>query len=584
MYGATVRNQTTEFRIWAPNAKSVTLQIRGRGSFPMQPDGGGIFSIEVPASAGDGYFYQPDDHKPLPDPVSRLLPEGVHGPTEIVNPNAFPWTDRNWRGLPFREYIIYELHVGTFSPSGTFEGVRERLAYLKDLGITALELMPVAAFPGERNWGYDGVSLYAVQASYGGPDGLKRLVDAAHGIGMAVILDVVYNHLGNEGNYLGCFGPYFTWKHKTPWGDAINYDDADCTEVRKYVIENALYWVREYHIDGLRLDAIQTIRDDSARHILGEIQRAVQNFAQGCGRTICVVAESDENDAKLVLPQSNGGYGLQGFWSDDFHHSVHAVLTGENAGYYQDFGKPEQIARALNDGYVFQGDYFKFWSKPRGTSAKDVPLSANIICIQNHDQVGNRAKGERLGHLVPRGALKAAAALMLLAPHTPMLFMGEEYGETSPFQFFTDYGDPVLQKAVAEGRRNEFEEFSWDDVPDPQDPATFARSKLHWQLATEDSDLLQWYRALLRIRQEYVVDCERTARAELINGLFKLSIPATEPKLLVYVSLPRSDRQQLEPPALLRSEDDGYVVSISFPVASRHGLENRSILESVRKA
>ena len=584
MHGATPRGGTTEFRLWAPKAKSIMLQVQGKGTFPMAPAGSGFFSAEVPAKTGDRYSFQLDDHKSLPDPVSRLLPEGVHGPTEIVDPNAFQWNDQNWRGLPFTEYVIYELHVGTFSPSGTFADVRERLSYLKDLGVTAIELMPVAAFPGKHNWGYDGVSPYAVQASYGGPDGLKRLVDAAHEMGLAVILDVVYNHLGNEGNYLACFGPYFTSKHKTPWGDAINYDDTDCKEVRKYVVENALYWVREYHIDGLRLDAIQTIRDDSPQHIVSEIQGAVQDFAQSSGRIICVVAESDENESKLVRPQRNGGCGLHGFWSDDFHHSVHAFLTGERSAYYQDFGKPEQIVRALNDGYVFQGEFFKFWGKPRGTPASDVPLMANVICIQNHDQVGNRAQGERLGRLVPRGALKAAAALMLLAPHTPMIFMGEEYGETSPFQFFTDYGDPALQEAVAEGRRKEFEEFNWAEVPDPQDPATFERSKLHWDSVTKDNDLLQWYRALLRIRKEQILGYERTARAELTNDIIQLSIPAAEPRLLVSVSLaPRFDTQSDESSALLHSEEDGYVVSISLAGTSRSDLETRLIPEAARK-
>lgn len=570
MYGATVCGDRTEFRLWAPNAKSVSVQLDGKGTFPMERQAGGVFYAELPVRAGDKYAFELDGRNPLPDPISRLLPEGVHGPTEIVDPRSFHWTDQHWRGLPFLDYIIYELHVGTFSPSGTFDGVRERLQYLKDLGVTAIEIMPVAAFPGERNWGYDGVSLYAVQASYGGPVGLKRLVDAAHQTGLAVILDVVYNHLGNEGNYLRCFGPYFTDKHKTPWGDGINYDDADCEQVRKYAIENALYWVREYHIDGLRLDAIQTIRDDSSPHIVSEIQQVVQQFARESGRAICVVAESDENDTKLVRLQKQGGYGLHGFWSDDFHHSVHTVLTDEKSGYYQDFGNPKQIVRALNDGYVFQGEYFQFWGEARGTPAKDVPLNANVVCIQNHDQVGNRAKGERLGHLVPRGALKAAAALMLLAPHTPMIFMGEEYGETSPFQFFTDYGDPDLQKAVAEGRRKEFKEFNWDEVPDPQDPETFERSKLHWDLASEDNDLLQWYRDLLRIRKEYVIPGERTAHAEITGSTIQLAVPKNEPRLVVSVSF-ASDQMMAEKETpgrmLLRSDDDGYLVSIILPIA-----------------
>jgi maltooligosyltrehalose trehalohydrolase len=582
MYGATICGDRTEFRVWAPNAKRVSVQLDGKGTFPMEPQAGGLFHADIPARAGDKYAYKLDGQQPLPDPVSRLLPGGVHGPSEIVDPKSFHWTDQQWRGLPFSEYIIYELHVGTFSPSGTFDGVRDRLKYLKDLGVTAIEIMPVAAFPGTRNWGYDGVSLYAVQGSYGGPDGLKRLVDAAHQFGLAVILDVVYNHLGNEGNYLRCFGPYFTDKHKTPWGDAINYDDAGCEEVRKYVIENALYWVGEYHIDGLRLDAIQTIRDDSPQHIISEIQQAVQEFSRESGRRICVIAESDENDAKLVRPPSSGGFGLHGFWSDDFHHSVHTVLTGEKFGYYQDFGRPEQIVRALNDGYVFQDEYFQFWGERRGTPAKDVPLNANVICIQNHDQVGNRAKGERMGHLVAHGALKAAAAVMLLAPHTPMIFMGEEYGETSPFQFFTDYGDPALQKAVAEGRRKEFKEFKWDEVPDPQDTETFRRSKLHWNLASEDNDLLQWYRDLLRIRKEYVIPGERTAHAEITGNIIQLAVPKSEPRLMISVAFAPNriaSKNEIPGRTLLRSDEDGYLVSIILLTVAELALEPASMLK-----
>ncbi len=581
MYGANVLGERAEFRLWAPNASSVKLQVEGLGEFQMQRNASGVFTASAPAKAGFRYSYQLDGGNSLPDPVSRLLPEGVHGKTEIVDPDHFQWSDQSWRGLPFSEYIIYELHVGTFTPQGTFDGVRERLPYLKELGVTGIELMPVAAFPGTRNWGYDGVSLYAVQASYGGPEGLKRLVDAAHNLGLAVVLDVVYNHLGNEGNYLRSFGPYFTGKHKTPWGDAINYDDAGAGEVRKYVIENALYWVREYHLDGLRLDAIQTIQDDSPQPIVSEIQEKVQEFAREAGRAICVVAETDENNARLAWPRERGGYGLHGFWSDDFHHSVHAFLTGERSAYYQDFGKPEQIVRALNDGYVFQGEYFKFWQARRGTPPQGLPLNANIVCIQNHDQVGNRAKGERFGHLLPPGAQKAAAALLLLAPHTLMLFMGEEYGERAPFQFFTDYGDPALQKAVAEGRRKEFSGFNWDDVPDPQDPETFERSKLNWELATDDNPMLQWYRELLRLRHKHIIHEERSCRAELVNGQIRVQIPRQEPKLLLTVDFPQDHARQ-KPEAtgtrLLSNEEDGYAVNIySLDPRQAEALRNDSL-------
>ncbi|HLK34213.1 MAG TPA: malto-oligosyltrehalose trehalohydrolase [Terriglobales bacterium] len=580
VYGATLQGGTAELRVWAPHARQVAVRIIGGSDWPMHRSADGTFTVQVPAQDGDRYFYLVDDHKPLPDPVSRLLPEGVHGPTAIVDPSAFCWSDQDWRGLELRDYIIYELHVGTFSAEGTFEGVIQRLDYLKSLGISVIELMPVAAFPGRRNWGYDGVSIYAVQASYGGPDGLKRLVDAAHRVGLAVMLDVVYNHLGNEGNYLRLFGPYFTHHHTTPWGDAINYDDDGCEGVRRYVVENALYWIREYHFDGLRLDATQTIKDDSPLHILAEIQENVQRLATELGRRVCVIAETDENDRRDLLPRAQGGFGMDAVWSDDFHHAVHAYLTAEHEGYYQDFGKGEQIVRALNEGFVFQGEPFKFWNgRRRGTTAAGISLPQHVICTQNHDQVGNRALGERLDALVPRGACKLAAALLLLAPETPLLFMGQEYGETAPFQFFTDYGDPALQKAVREGRRREFEHFVafGGEVPDPQDPQTFENSKLQWPLGSgqwtarrtqqhPQQDMLEWYRKLIELRREVVMSRERTCRAELADRTIVLQVPARDVKLRVIAEFPDSLRQNAPPSPewkqVLASDEDGYQVRI----------------------
>ena len=571
MHGATLQDGTAEFQLWAPNAAKVTLRLVGGPDVPMQRSADDIFSVRARARAGDRYFYLVDDHKPLPDPVSRLLPEGVHGPTEIVDPAAFSWSDDGWRGFGLRDYIIYELHTGTFSPEGTFDGVIQRLDYLKSLGISVIELMPVAAFPGRRNWGYDAVSLYAVQASYGGPDGLKRLVNAAHRAGLAVMLDVVYNHMGNEGNYLRLFGPYFTHHHSTPWGDAINYDDQGCEGVRRFVVENALYWIREYHLDGLRLDATQTIRDDSPVHIVAEIQENVQRMAGELGRRVCVIAETDENDRRYVLPRSQGGFGVDAVWSDDFHHAVHAFLTGEREGYYQDFGGKEQIVRALNHGFAYQGELFKFWNgRKRGTPAEGIPLPAHVICTQNHDQVGNRARGERLDALVPRGASKLIAALLLLAPETPLLFMGQEYGETAPFQFFTDFGDPALQQAVREGRRREFEHFVafGGEVPDPQDPETFHRSKLQWPVPSGQQnhhrEMLDWYRKLIALRRELVIPAERTCRAELTEGAIVLLVPADDPRLQVIAEFPDSQRQPA--PAgwdeLLAADEDGYRVRV----------------------
>ena len=566
MNGANLKNGACEFRVWAPRAKQITLRLIGSGDYTMEPEANGHFRYNAPAKVGDKYFYVVDGHKPVPDPVSRYLPEGVHGPTQVVDPDEFQWHDSAWRGLSLDEYIIYELHVGTFSAAGKFDGVVEKLEYLKhSLGVQVIELMPVAAFPGDRNWGYDGVSPYAVQNSYGGPNSLKRLVDAAHGIGLGVVLDVVYNHLGNEGNYLRMFAPYFTDRHRTPWGEAINYDAPGSEGVRRYFIENALYWIREYHFDGLRLDAVQNIYDSSQPHILEKIQSDVQNLARELGRRVCVIAETDENDVKLVQPRERGGYGLNAMWSDDFHHSVQAFFTGERNGYYQDFGKPEQIVRALDEGFVFQGELFKFWNRPRGTKPEGMPLPAHVICLQNHDQVGNRAFGERLTQLISRGQRKLAAAFLLLAPQTPMLFMGEEYDETNPFQFFTSYGDPALAKAVGEGRKREFKDFGWEKIPDPQDPATFEHSRLNWSLATEDNEMLRWHRALLELRKQFVIPGERTCHAWLENGGKRLltQVPKQNPRLFVaadFETQPEAERPGWK--LRLMADEDGCAVRV----------------------
>ncbi len=582
-WGARLRGDECEFRVWAPRARSIKLRLMGAGDFEMQRGSDDVFTITVPAHAGDRYFYLVDGGKPLPDPVSRLLPEGVHGPTEIVDAEAFRWSDADWRGLDIRDYILYELHVGTFTPQGTFEGVIGKLDYLKSLGISVIEIMPVAAFPGRRNWGYDGVSPYSVQASYGGPEGLKRLVDAAHGAGLGVALDVVYNHLGNEGNYLAQFGPYFTDRHHTPWGGAVNFDGPDAAGARRYFVENALYWVREYHFDGLRLDATQTIYDESPRHIVQEIAENVHGLARELGRQVSVICETDENDAQYLLEPPKG-YGVDAVWSDDFHHAVHTLLTQERRGYYQDFGRGEQMARALEEGFAFQGEAFQFWGgRPRGTPAPDVPLYGHVIATQNHDQVGNRAKGERLTALAPRGARKLAAALLLLAPETPLLFMGQEYDEDAPFQFFSDYGDPTLQKAVSEGRRREFEDFAWDEVPDPQDRETFERSRLKWSVASgqwpektfersrlkgsvasgqwpEKAEMVEWYRQLIVLRKRLVMAGDRTCRAEWREGTLVMQAPAKEPKVMVVAGFPGATLYKADEgwKHAMRAEEEGY--------------------------
>jgi maltooligosyltrehalose trehalohydrolase len=558
-YGANFRNGRTTFRVWAPNAKSLAIRLIQNGAqrdIAMHRDSIGEFTLEADARPADRYFCLINGDQAVPDPVSRFLPEGVHGPTAIVDPDSFSWTDSAWPGLDYDDCIIYELHIGTFTPEGTLDAAITKLPYLKSVGITAIELMPVNAFPGRHNWGYDGVGLYAVQRTYGGPDALRRFVDAAHQHGLTVLLDVVYNHLGNEGNYLRLFGPYFTAHHTTPWGEAINYDTDGCEHVRRFVIDNALYWIREYHLDGLRLDAVQTIKDDSPRHVLEELQQNVQTLAQELGRKISVIAETDENDPKYVRPFGSG-YDLQGFWSDDFHHAIHAFFTGERQGYYQDFGDPEQIVTALRDGYTFQGQPFKFWNnEKRGKLALNVQLPANVICIQNHDQVGNRAKGERLAALVPRGARYVAAAILLLAPHTPLLFMGQEYDESNPFQFFCDFQDPVLQKAVSEGRRNEFKDFDFSEVPDPQDPSTFERSRLDWSKVVDTNPMLRWYRELIRLRKKYVTPGERTCYATYKDGMLTMMAPGDTPDLILFATL--------EPGRPLPAEEDGWNLTLKY--------------------
>lgn len=498
------------FLVWAPFADSVKLQILDspRRSIPMERLAKGYFRLLMEGRASCWYLYDlgGNGEKIRPDPASRFQPEGVHGPSEVVTQGQFYWEDSGWHGLPRRELVFYEVHVGTFTPEGTFDAIIPRLGELRDLGVTALELMPVTQFPGQRNWGYDGVFPFCVQNSYGGPSGLKRLVNACHKEGLCVALDIVYNHLGPEGNYLADFGPYFTDRYHTPWGQALNFDGEYSDEVRRFFIENALYWIRDFHVDVLRLDAVHAIVDTSAKPFLRELNGAAQTTAATLNREIHLIAECDRNDIRTVQPPSRGGYGFAAQWNDDFHHAVHAVLTDEADGYYQDFGQVSQIARALTAGYVYQGEYSKYRLRSHGIESKGVSGEHFVVFTQNHDQIGNRMKGERLGRLLDFEALKVAAGVMLLSPFLPLIFMGEEYGETSPFQYFVSHQDPQLIEAVRQGRKNDFKAFRWnEDPPDPQDEGAFLRSQLHWQLrkAEPHKQLLELYAELLRVRKRF---------------------------------------------------------------------------------
>ncbi|HXA30059.1 MAG TPA: malto-oligosyltrehalose trehalohydrolase [Candidatus Angelobacter sp.] len=494
------------FAVWAPHAERVDLAIRGR-NLPMRRGEGGWFSVEDgDAAPGDRYGFRLDGAEPLPDPRSPSQPDGVHGLSEVVDHAAFAWTDQGWHGAPLSAAVIYELHTGTFTPEGSFDAVIPRLGALVDLGVTAIELMPVAEFPGARGWGYDGVDLYAPHHAYGGPAGLKRLVDAAHARGLAVILDVVYNHLGPDGNHLARFGPYFTEKYRTPWGAALNYDDAGSDEVRRFAIDNALMWLRDHHVDGLRLDAVHAILDGSAVHLLEQLAVEVEALQAELGRTLWVIAESDLNDPRLVRAREASGYGLDAQWSDDFHHALHAALTGERNGYYADFGPLSDVARALANVFVNDGRYSRFRRRRHGRPATGLPGDRFLGYLQNHDQVGNRAMGERSAALMSPGRLRIGAALVLAAPFVPLLFQGEEWAASSPFQYFTDHRDPALGRAVTEGRRREFAAFGWsaEEVPDPQDPSTFSRSRLDWSERDRPPhrDMLEWHRRLIALRRE----------------------------------------------------------------------------------
>jgi maltooligosyltrehalose trehalohydrolase len=516
--GATVLStRSCSFRVWAPCARRIEVRIDdGARLEPMTPEGLGYFAATLSnVEVGARYRFRLDGERERPDPASRLQSDGVHGPSRVID-LAHDWQDVAWRGVPLRDYVIYELHVGTFSRAGTFAGIAAQLRRLKSLGVTAIEIMPVAQFPGTRNWGYDGVYPFAVQDSYGGPKGLQRLVDECHRAGLAVVLDVVYNHLGPEGNYLSEFGPYFTERYNTPWGRALNFDGPECEGVRQFFQQNALMWLEEFHIDALRLDAVHAIIDRSATPFLEELAEAVHRLGERLGRHLYLIGESDLNDPRVVRSTELGGLGLDAMWCDDYHHAAHTLLTGERAGYYADFGQVEHLAQAFRSAMSLPGSYSEHRQRRHGRPGPDLRGEQCVVCIQNHDQIGNRLLGERLGTTVAFEQEKLAAGLTCLPAFIPLLFMGQEYGDPAPFQYFISHGDPALLEAIQRGRREEFASFGWsDDAPDPASPATLERCILQPELAESGRHavLQRLYRHLLKLRAELVTDAPDEALA-----------------------------------------------------------------------
>ncbi|MDH5768152.1 MAG: malto-oligosyltrehalose trehalohydrolase [Nitrospirota bacterium] len=520
-----LRNGRSEFVVWAPLSNDMAVKLISplERIIPMEKDHRGYWITEVDdVFPGTLYLYKLENSIERPDPASRFQPDGVHGPSQVIDPYDFLWWDDDWKGIPLGDFIIYELHVGTFTKEGTFKAILQHLKYLKELGITAIELMPIAQFPGSRNWGYDGVYLFAPQNSYGGgPYELKTLVNACHKEGFAVILDVVYNHLGPEGNYLNDFGPYFTDRYKTPWGDAINFDGPYSDEVRRFFIKNALYWITEYHFDALRIDAIHGIFDFSAKHFLQELGEVVHAQAEKLERRVYIIPESDLNDVRVINPFEIGGYGLDAQWNDDFHHALHTLLTGENNGYFEDFGTIGHMEKAFKEGFVYSGQYSNFRKRKHGSFSKKRPAHQFVVFSQNHDQVGNRLSGNRLSATQSLEKLKLAAGVVILSPFIPLLFMGEEYGEKSPFQYFVSHSDEDLIEAVRKGRRDEFASFQWEgEIPDPQAESTFLNSKIHIELRHhgEHNILFEFYKKLIKLRKEISSLCNLNNETMEVKG------------------------------------------------------------------
>jgi maltooligosyltrehalose trehalohydrolase len=597
--GAVPTAAGVEFRVWAPTSRQVevVLESAGGAAYPLEREPGddGWFSGRLSAATpGDRYRLRLDGEHSYPDPLSRSQPDGVHGASQIIDHSGFAWTDADWAGRPLDELVIYELHVGTATPDGTFDALVERLPDIAALGATAIEIMPVAEFAGERNWGYDGVYLFAPSRAYGGADALRRLVDAAHGHGLAVILDVVYNHFGPEGNYLPAVsgGRIFTERHHTPWGAAVNYDDDGAAAVRAIVLANVTEWVRDYHIDGLRLDAAHAIVDSSEPHILAEIAAAARAAAD---RPVVVIAEDERNERRLLLPPAAGGLGIDAVWADDLHHSLRRLLAGDDEGYFSGYaGTTAELARTLRQGWLYEGDVYAPTGAPRGTSSAGLEPPAFVHCIQNHDQVGNRALGERLHHQIEPAAYRAVSALLLLAPYTPLLWMGQEWAASAPFLYFTDHPSK-LGRLVTRGRREEFSGFAAFSeparrraIPDPQAPDTFARSRLDWDERDREphAGVLRLYQELLALRSSRAALLSR-GRDDwnvhaLSDGALALLRTSGEEALLLVANLSGSLTVPLS--ALPRPPRPGEWQLLLHTEDARFGGEGRPPVRSIEDA
>ncbi|GAB2585387.1 malto-oligosyltrehalose trehalohydrolase [Spirosoma areae] len=504
--GVTFTSEGACVRVWAPFARSVALRHCAQNQLiPLQPDGAYWQTTTNQLQPGDTYTFILNGTLERPDPASLAQPEGVHGHSQAIDTAPFLWTDANWHNLPLEDYLLYELHTGTFSPEGTFSGIENRLDYLVELGINAIEIMPVAQFPGTRNWGYDGVFPFAVQHSYGGGAGLQRLVDACHRRGLAVVLDVVYNHMGPEGNYFADFGPYFTNKYQTPWGNALNFDDNYSDSVRRYFIENVLMWFRDFHVDALRLDAVHAIHDAGETHLLQEIRQYVDELMAQTGRQHYLIIESDQNDTRFIQPVAEQGYGMDAQWNDEFHHALRVTAGGEPTGYYADYEGIRHLAKSYKDAYVYDGTYMPRRARIVGKSTQGHAGRQFVVFSQNHDQIGNRMLGERASQLVSVEMQKLMAGAVMSSPYLPMLFMGEEWGELNPFLYFVSHSDPALVEAVREGRKKEFAAFqTTQEAPDPQDERTFERSQLQWHRLSQEphKTLFRYYQTLLTLRKQ----------------------------------------------------------------------------------